>query len=76
MMKTYQFTAQIEKDQESGMYIGMIPNLPDAHSQARTLDELNHNLREVIELCIESMTEEELKNLPEFIGLQQFSIAV
>ena len=75
-MKTYQFTAQIEREQESGMYIGIIPNLPGAHSQAKTLDELQFNLREVISLCIESMSEEELKNLPEFIGLQQFSIAV
>ena len=75
-MKTYQFTAQIEKDTETGMYIGIIPNLPGAHSQATSLDELNKNLQEVIQLCLEELTEEELKCLPEFIGLQQFSVAV
>ena len=75
-MTTYNFTAQIERDAETGMYIGIIPNLPGAHSQATSLDELNKNLKEVIELCLEEMTQEELKNLPEFIGMQQFSIAV
>ena len=75
-MKTYQFTAQIEKDPESGMFIGLIPNLPGAHSQAKTLDELHKNLQEVLALCIEELSEEELKSLPEFIGVQQFSIAV
>ena len=75
-MKTYQFTAQIERDAETGMYIGIIPNLPGAHSQAKSLDDLNKNLHEVIQLCLEELTEEELKSMPEFIGLQQFSIAV
>ena len=75
-MKTYQFTAQIERDTESGLYIGMIPNLPGAHSQAESLDELHKNLKEVIELCLSELTEEELKSLPEFIGVQHFSIAV
>ena len=75
-MKTYQFTAQIEKDPDTGMYIGIIPNLPGAHSQASSLDELHKNLTEVIQLCIEEISEEELKQLPEFIGMQQFSVAV
>ena len=75
-MKTYQFTAQIERDIESGMYIGVIPNLPGAHSQAESLDELHKNLKEVIELCLSELTDEELKVLPEFIGVQHFSIAV
>ena len=75
-MTTYNFTAQIERDTESGLYIGIIPNLPGAHTQAASLDELNKNLKEVIELCLAEMTAEELKNIPEFIGMQQFSIAV
>ncbi len=75
-MKTYHFTAQIEKDHESGFFIGSIPNLPGAHTQAKTLDELQKNLNEVLALCLESMTEDELKSLPEFVGFQQLSIAV
>ena len=75
-MKTYQFTAQIERDPETKMYTGIIPNLPGAHTQALSLDELNKNLKEVIELCLEELTDDDLKSLPEFIGVQQFSIAV
>ena len=70
------FTAHIEKDIESGYYIGTIPSVPGAHTQAKTLDELAIRLKEVLELCIESMTEEEKKDIPQFIGTQQISIAV
>ncbi len=72
----HQFTAKIERDKETGMYVGMIPNLPGAHTQAETLDELYHNLQEVTSLCLESYTPEELAELPEFIGLQQISVEV
>lgn len=75
-MKSYQFTAQIEKDKESDLYIGIVPNLPGAHTQAKTLDELQVNLKEVIELCLEEMSTEEIESLPEFIGVQQFSVSV
>ena len=55
-MKTnFQFTAQIEKDRETGLYIGLVPNLPGAHTQATTLDELRNNLKEGIALCLEEV---------------------
>ncbi len=75
-MKHYNFTAQIEKDLETGMYIGKVPNLPGAHTQAKTLDKLNENLKEVIELCLENMTKKEISKLPQFVGFQQLSVAV
>jgi predicted RNase H-like HicB family nuclease len=75
-MNHYQFTAQIERDKESGMYIGIVPALPGAHTQATTLDELNSNLKDVIELCLEELTKEELANLPYFIGVQQVHVDV
>jgi predicted RNase H-like HicB family nuclease len=71
-MKTkYNFTAQIEKDKETGLYIGMVPNLPGAHTQAASLDELQDNLKEVIELCLEELSPDELDSLSEFVGFQQ-----
>jgi predicted RNase H-like HicB family nuclease len=70
----HKFTASIEKDKETGLYIGFIPNLPGAHTQAATLDELYINLREVAELCLEEFTDDELNQLPEFIGFQQVSV--
>jgi len=47
------FTAFIEFDPESKLYVGIIPGIPGAHTQAATLDELQHNLQEVLELCLE-----------------------
>jgi len=76
-MKTkYNFTAQIEQDKETGLYVGIVPNLPGAHTQAASLDELKDNLKEVIELCLAGLSTEELDSLSEFIGFQQISVAV
>ena len=76
-MKThYNFTAQIEKDKETGLYIGTVANLPGAYTQAASLDELQLNLKEVIELCLEELSPDELNNLSEFIGFQQITVAV
>ena len=71
----YQFTANIEYDNETGLYVGIVPNLPGAHTQGATLDELHQNLQEVIELCLEELSDEELKHLPTFVGVQQISVA-
>lgn len=70
------FTAHIEKDTDSGFYIGTILNVPGAHTQAKTLDELSVRLKEVLELCFETMTEEEKNDIPRFIGTQQISLAI
>jgi len=50
-MKTY--TAVIEKCPDTGLYIGYVPGFPGAHSQGETLEELNRNLKEVIEMLLE-----------------------
>ena len=55
-MTTRNYTAYVELDAESGLYVGTIPAIPGAHSQGATLDELQENLREVLELCLEEMT--------------------
>lgn len=73
MFKT---TAYIEKDQETGFYIAIVPGIPGAHTQAETLDELYSNIKEVVGLCLEEMTEEEKDNIPEFVGIQEFEVAV
>ena len=69
-------TGYIERDQETGMYIGIVPGIPGAHTQAETLDELNRNLREVVELCLEEMDSESRSMIPEFVGIQQFQLAI
>lgn len=68
-MRTY--TAVIEKDQDTSLYVGYVPGFPGAHSQGETLDELRCNLQEVIEMLLEE--EEPLLN-GEFVGTQQIVI--
>ncbi|MFB2833674.1 type II toxin-antitoxin system HicB family antitoxin [Floridanema evergladense] len=50
-MKT--FTAIIERDPNTKLYVGYVPGFPGAHSQGESLDELQENLREVIEMLLE-----------------------
>jgi predicted RNase H-like HicB family nuclease len=68
-------TGYIEKDLETGLYVGIVPGIPGAHTQAETLDELQENLKEVVELCLEEMDEEARKQIPEFFGIQQLEVA-
>ncbi len=75
-MKSFKFTAEITRDKEISQYIGIVPGLPGAHTQAATLDELYKKLQEVVQLCLEEMTKEEINDLPDFIGFQQISVAV
>lgn len=75
-MKNYSFTAEITWDNEIRKYIGIVPGLPGAHTQAPTLDDLYKNLKDVIQLCIQEMSEDEINELPEFVGIQQISVAV
>ncbi len=57
-------TAFIEKDPETKFYVAIVPGIPGAHTQAKTLDELQKNLKEVVELCLEEMTPKRRKQLP------------
>lgn len=47
------FTAILEKCPETGLYVGYVPGFAGAHAQGETLDELNKNLKEVIEMLLE-----------------------
>lgn len=69
-MKRY--TAVVERCPDTGLYVGFVPGFPGAHSQAETLDELNRNLREVIEMLLED-GEPQLE--AEFVGIQNVDVA-
>lgn len=69
-MKTY--SAVIERDPDTGLFVGFVPGFRGAHSQGATLDELNANLREVIEMLLED-GEPVLES--EFVGVQNVAIA-
>jgi predicted RNase H-like HicB family nuclease len=69
------FTAYIEFDPETNLYVGTIPGIPGAHTQGATLDELQANLKEVLELCLEELGAA-VDELPRFVGLQQIELPV
>jgi len=61
------FSAVIERDPKTGLFVGYVPGFSGAHSQGASLDELNANLREVVEMLLED-GEPELDS--EFMGIQ------
>jgi len=65
-------TAYVEWDPQTKLYVGIVPGIPGAHTQAATLDELRQNLKEVVELCVEEHGVE----MPHFVGIQQIEIEV
>ena len=69
------FTAYVEFDPDTKLYVGIVPGLPGAHTPAATLDELQKNLKEVLELCLEQY-QGPVDDLPRFVGLQQVEVAL
>jgi len=66
------FTAVVERDPDTGTYVGYVPGFPGAHSQGESVDELKVNLREVIEMLLED-GDPPLES--EFIGTQTIRVA-
>ncbi len=65
------FTAIVERCSQTGLYVGYVPGLPGAHTQGATLDELHHNLQEVLELTLE---DGDTNMESEFIGTQTVTV--
>ena len=65
-------TAVVEKDADTGLYVGYVPGWPGAHSQGATVDELRLNLEEVISMLLE---DGEPQLHAEFVGTQTFKVA-
>jgi predicted RNA binding protein YcfA (HicA-like mRNA interferase family)/predicted RNase H-like HicB family nuclease len=63
-MRTFNFV--VERDPDTGLYVGHVPGWPGAHSQGTTLDELRQNLHEVVEMLLE---DGEPKLEAEFVGV-------
>jgi predicted RNase H-like HicB family nuclease len=67
-----QFDVVIERDEE-GYYVASVPQMPECHTQARSLDEVTERIREAVQLClwVEGAPEQVL----EFVGIQRISVA-
>ena len=68
----YEFDVVILED-ESGGYVAFVPALPGCHTQGDTLQELMDNVREAVELYLETLTEEKRKELlrQRVVGIQK-----
>ncbi len=66
------FTAVVERDPQSGIYVGYVPGFPGAHSQGASAEELQANLREVVEMLLED-GDPEFDS--EFVGTQTILLA-
>jgi predicted RNase H-like HicB family nuclease len=66
------FSVVIERDAE-GWLVASVPSLPGCHTQARSFDELDSRIKEVIALCLEDNDE---INDSEFVGVQQVAVEV
>ncbi|HLD72969.1 MAG TPA: type II toxin-antitoxin system HicB family antitoxin [Candidatus Nanoarchaeia archaeon] len=72
---TKKFTVLIEQD-EDGVYVGKVPELPGCLSQGDTLDELLKNIKEAIELYLEVETDKKVStDVIKFLGVQQVEVA-
>jgi predicted RNase H-like HicB family nuclease len=66
------FTAVIERDPATGLFVGYVPGWPGAHSQGASIDELLQNLEEVAAMLLE---DGEPKLEGEFVGTQTVKVA-
>ena len=58
ILKTLKYIIIIERNPETGYYVGQCKQVPEAFSQGRTVDELMNNMKEAISLAIECRDEE------------------
>ena len=65
-------SAVIERDPDTGLFVGFVPGFPGAHSQGASLEEVTTNLREAIAMLLED-GEPVLES--EFIGVQNVAVA-
>ena len=66
------FNVIVERDPDTGLFVGSVPGWPGAHSQGATPDELEKHLREVIAMLLED-GDPELQS--EFVGVKSIQIA-
>ena len=68
----HNYTAVIERDADTDLFVGYVPGWPGAHSQGATIDELLANLAEVVEMLLE---DGEPKLDPDFVGTHTVRVA-
>ena len=65
-------TVVIERDPESGWYVGSVAELPGCYTQAPTLAELRENVVEAIDVYMATRDDE--GPLPDFVGIERVEV--
>ena len=60
-------------EDETGGYVAIVPALPGCHTQGDTLAEVMENVKEAIDLYVETLTESEKQDLlkQRVVGIQK-----
>jgi predicted RNase H-like HicB family nuclease len=60
-------------EDETGGYVAIVPALPGCHTQGDTLAEVMENVKEAINLYVETLTEREKKDIlrQKVVGIQK-----
>ena len=66
------YNAVVERDLDSGLYVGYVPGWPGAHSHGTSLDELHDRLQEVVAMLLE---DGRVPRASEFVGVQTIRVA-
>jgi predicted RNase H-like HicB family nuclease len=66
------FSILVQRDPDTGTYVGSVPGWPGAHSQGDSLEELEVNLQEVIAMLLED-GDPEFES--EFVGIRTIRVA-
>jgi predicted RNase H-like HicB family nuclease len=66
------FNVVVERDPDTGLFVGHVPGWPGAHSQGESLDELQRNLHEVVTMLLE---DGDPKLESEFVGVHTIKVA-
>jgi predicted RNase H-like HicB family nuclease len=67
------FTVVVERDPESRWLVGEVVELPGCYTQAPDLPTLEANMREAIQVYLETVEPEE--PLPDFVGTWRVEVA-
>lgn len=72
--KVYSYSVFYEADSKGG-YVAFVPALPGCHSQGETLDEAEKNIKEAVEIFLESLVAHS-ESIPEETKSYQGTIRV
>ncbi len=77
-MRYFPFEVVIEKEEGSAGYYAYCPNLPGCFSNGRTIEETRRNIREALQLHVESLSRRFVKIAPKerLVHVEEICIGV